>query len=161
MSKADTIKKSIQSFKKYIDNLEKQQNYLYNAEDYYKDDIEQNELLLKMLHSVLNYIDNSISKEEYNKIKEENEMLKQEKKSRIIGKYGEMKVHDLIKQTLSKDFISKEAIEEKIEELNKGIKRDMENHNKVKAESWKIAIHRSMTQKIETKKVLHELLEGK
>lgn len=59
----EEYKKAIENFRKYIDNLEKQQNYLYNMEDYYKDDIEQNELLLKMLHSVLNYIENSISKE--------------------------------------------------------------------------------------------------
>ena len=112
----EDYKKAIENFKKYIDNLEKQQNYLYNMEDYYKDDIEQNELLLKMLHSILNYIENSISKE---------------------------------------------VIEDKIEELNEGIKRDMINYDKVKDESWKMAIHRSMTQKIETKKVLQQLLEGK
>lgn len=57
--------------------------------------------------------------------------------------------------------ISKEVIEEKIEELNEGIKRDMINYDKVKDESWKMAIHRSITQKIETKKVLQELLEEK
>lgn len=57
--------------------------------------------------------------------------------------------------------ISKEVIEEKIEELNEGIKRDMINYDKVKDESWKMAIHRSITQKIETKKVLQQLLEGK
>ena len=57
--------------------------------------------------------------------------------------------------------IPKEVIEKKIEELNEGIKRDMQNYDKVKDESWKLAIHRSMQQKIETKKVLQELLEGK
>lgn len=79
-------------------------------------------LSVEILEKVLNYIDNSISKEEYNKIKEENEALKFEKRSRTIGKYGEIEVHDLIKQTLSKDFISKEVIGEKITKLERELK---------------------------------------
>lgn len=54
--------------------------------------------------------------------------------------------------------IPKERVEKKIEELSNGIKRDMENHDKVKEESWKIAIHRTMTNRIETRKILKELL---
>lgn len=74
------------------------------------------------IETVLQALDNSISKEEYNKIKEENEALKFEKRSRTIGKYGEIEVHDLIKQTLSKDFISKEVIGEKITKLERELK---------------------------------------
>ncbi len=63
--------------------------------------------------------------------------------------------------TIKKNSIPKEKIEDKIKELNEGIKEDMKNHDKVKDESWKIAIHRSMRQKIEVKKFLQELLEDK
>ena len=55
--------------------------------------------------------------------------------------------------------IPKKKIEDKIEELNEGIKRDMKNYDKVKEESWKKAIHHSITQKNESKKILQELLE--
>ena len=57
--------------------------------------------------------------------------------------------------------IQRKKIEDKIEELNEGIKEDMKNYDKVKDESWKFAIHRSMRQKIEVKKFLQELLEDK
>ena len=60
-----------------------------------------------------------------------------------------------------KNSISKKKIEDKIKELNEGIKRDMENYDKIKDESWKKAIYRSMRQKIEVKKFLQELLEDK
>lgn len=57
-----------------------------------------------------------------------------------------------------KNSVSKDEIKAKIEELNDGIKRDMINYDKIEDKNWKLAIHRSMTQKIETKKVLQELL---
>lgn len=56
-------KKAIESFKNYIKTIENRQEYLYDNEDFYKEEIEQNELFLKMLHGVLNYIDNSIPME--------------------------------------------------------------------------------------------------
>lgn len=59
------------------------------------------------------------------------------------------------------DYIPIQKVKAKIEELNDGIKRDMINYDKVQEESWKKAIHHSMHQKIETKKVLEELLEEK
>lgn len=74
--------------------------------------------LNKAIETVLNYIENSISKEEYDKIKEENETLKLKERSRIIGKYKEVEVHDVINQVLSKDYISKEIIKEKIKEVD-------------------------------------------
>lgn len=59
-------KKAIESFKNYIKTIENRQEYLYDNEDFYKEEIEQNELFLKMLHGVLNYIDNSIPMEAVN-----------------------------------------------------------------------------------------------
>ena len=58
-------------------------------------------------------------------------------------------------------YILKSKVKEKIEELKNGIKNDMQNCNKVKDANWKLAIQRSMAQKIETKKVLQELMEDK
>lgn len=74
--------KAIESFKKYIKSKEAETEFFYKDEEYYKDGIEQNELHLKMLHTVLNYIENSISKEvikekieEVRKMKFEDERL--------------------------------------------------------------------------------------
>lgn len=53
----------------------------------------------------------------------------------------------------------KRIASKKIEEINDEIKRDMINYDKVEDETWKLAIHRSMAQKIEIKKVLQSLLE--
>lgn len=49
-------KKVIENFSNFIKSKEKEQEFLYENEEYYKDDIEQNELFLKMLRSVLNLI---------------------------------------------------------------------------------------------------------
>lgn len=59
----------------------------------------------------------------------------------------------------SENYLPIQKVRNKIEELNDGIKKDMLNYDKVQEESWKKAIHHSMHQKIETKKVLESLLE--
>ncbi len=48
--------KAEESFKNFIKSKESEQNTLYENEEFYRDDIEQNELFLKMLHTVLNLI---------------------------------------------------------------------------------------------------------
>lgn len=48
--------KAVESFKNFIKSKESEQNTLYENEEFYRDDIEQNELFLKMLHTVLNLI---------------------------------------------------------------------------------------------------------
>lgn len=68
MSKEDI--EILTSFKNYIKDLENKQECLYDNEEFYRDDIEQNELFLKMLHAVLNLIQ---------KLQEENK-----KKDKII-----------------------------------------------------------------------------
>ncbi len=50
-------KKVVENFKSFIEQKEKEQETLYENEEFYKDDIEQNELFLKMLHSILNLIE--------------------------------------------------------------------------------------------------------
>lgn len=49
-------KKVVENFKSFIEQKEKEQETLYENEEFYRDDIEQNELFLKMLHSILNLI---------------------------------------------------------------------------------------------------------
>lgn len=64
-----------------------------------------------------------------------------------------------ILQYIKYDSISKKQIEDKIKELNEGIRKDMENYDKIEDESWKRAIHHTMRQKIEIKNCLQKLLE--
>ena len=45
-------KKIIDTFKNFIKSKEREQEQLYEDELFYKDDIEQNELFLKMLNSI-------------------------------------------------------------------------------------------------------------
>lgn len=64
------------------------------------------------------------------KLQKENDELKFEERSRIIGKYGEVEIHDVINRTLSNDYISVKKIKDKIENLKKvkerNIKRDFD-----------------------------------
>lgn len=50
------------------------------------------------------------------KLQKENDELKFEERSRIIGKYGEVEIHDVINRTLSNDYISIKKIKDKISE---------------------------------------------
>ena len=52
----EKIDKTIQSFRNFIKSKENEQDKLCENEEFYKDDIEQNEMFLKMLHFVLNLI---------------------------------------------------------------------------------------------------------
>jgi hypothetical protein len=51
------------------------------------------------------------------KLQKENEELKFKERRRIIGKYGDTEIHDVINKTLSNDYISAKKIKDKIEEL--------------------------------------------
>lgn len=62
--------KIIENFKEFIKFKEDENDYLYQNEEFYKDDIEQNELLLKILHAVLNLIQRL--QEEKENLQEEN-----------------------------------------------------------------------------------------
>ena len=86
------------------------------------------------------------------KLQKENKELKFEERSRIIGKYGEVEIHDVINRTLSNDYISVEKIKDKIEELND------ESH----AEELEDIMNRknyTITELVQY--VLQELLEGR
>lgn len=57
------------------------------------------------------------------------------------------------------EVIPVKKIEEKIEELKAGIKRDLINRTKVADDSWKLAIDRSRHQKSEIIRVLQQLIK--
>ncbi len=51
------------------------------------------------------------------KLQKENEELKFKEKSRIIGKYEDVEIHDLINRTLSNDYIPIQKVKDKIKKL--------------------------------------------
>lgn len=56
---------------------------------------------------------------ELKRLQEENSYLKLKERNRCVGRYGEIEIHELINKTLLEDYIEKDKIREKIEELNK------------------------------------------
>lgn len=51
------------------------------------------------------------------KLQRENEELRLEEKRRIIGRYGDTEIHKVINKVLADDYVSKQKVKEKIEEL--------------------------------------------
>lgn len=64
---------------------------------------------------VVNKQDLEILLKELKKLQEENDELKFKERSRIIGKYEEMELHEVINETLQNDYIEKDKIKEIIE----------------------------------------------
>ena len=54
---------------------------------------------------------------DYKRVLKENEELKFEERRRIIGKYGDAEIHDVINKILSNDYIPVQKVKDKIEEL--------------------------------------------
>ena len=51
------------------------------------------------------------------KLQKENEELKFEERRRIIGKYGDAEIHDVINRTLSNDYIPVQKVKDNIKKL--------------------------------------------
>ncbi len=60
-------------------------------------------------------------KQQIKELKKENEELKFEERRRIIGKYGDAEIHDVINKILSNDYIPVQKVKDKIEELKRFI----------------------------------------
>lgn len=83
-------------------------------------------------------------------LQKENEELKEKERSRIIGKYGDAEIHDVINRTLSNDYIPVQTVKDKIEEY----KNMLKTCNKVKDIDRIKAINERILE-------LQELLEGR
>lgn len=85
------------------------------------------------------------------KLQKENEELKFEERSRIIGKYGDAEIHDVINRTLSNDYIPVQKVKDKIEEL----KQEKKKYGNCLIEMYEDElVNRDI-------KILQELLEGR
>lgn len=100
------------------------------------------------------------------KLQKENEELKFKERRRIIGKYGEVEIHDVINRTLSNDYISVKKIKDKIEKEIKYHEKnilDIENITMLKGKTAKeeAEIEFNKYAIVVLKKMLQELLEGR
>lgn len=128
MNKTDN--KELEEAIKRLDHIEK----YYDCNNYYsKYDLDCIETVLKELE----------------RLQEENSELKLKERNRCLGKYGEIEVHNVINKTLQEDYIPKDKIREKIEELEKEYKEALEE-NSTKAFILKCQVE-----------ILKELLEEK
>lgn len=105
-------------------------------------------------------------REELKELKKENEELKFKERRRIIGKYGEVEIHDVINRTLSNDYISVKKIKDKIEKEIKYHEKnilDIENITMLKGKTAKeeAEIEFNKYAIVVLKKMLQELLEGR
>ena len=87
---------------------------------------------------------------DYKRVLKENEELKFKERSRIIGKYGDAEIHDVINRTLSNDYIPVQKVKDKIEEY----KNILKTCNKAKDIDRIKAINERILE-------LQELLEGR
>ena len=108
------------------------------------------------LNQIERYIENILAYIE--RLEKENEEYKIKENSRIVGKYNEIEIHDLIEKTIQKDYIEKankydslvEKIKDKIEELEKLI---IETQKELGSASKEYTIY------VYQKSILQELLE--
>lgn len=101
-------------------------------------------------------------------LRKENEELKFEERSRIIGKYGDAEIHDVINRTLSNDYIPVQKIKDIINRIDYDIKKTKEIISKntniyasYRKNDYQIVRLKAMnTKSLDIKKRLQELLDG-
>ena len=81
------------------------------------------------------------------KLQKENEELKFEERRRIIGKYGDAEIHDVINRTLSNDYIPVQKVKDKIEDLDNQQKQWLEDR-KLKESDREIIFARDILQEL-------------
>ena len=106
----------------------------------------------------LSYLECALLSDFIEKLQKENEELKFEERSRIIGKYGEVEIHDVINRNLSNDYISVKKIKDKIEELEIAILEC--EYSDDDSEEYKKEVEKDKLELLKQKRILKELLEG-
>ena len=134
-----SIKEDIKDLKKYISFSKKHENFSHDVDwKWHKEIGEKIERVLK-----------------------ENEELKFEERRRIIGKYGDSEIHDVINRTLSNDYIPVQKIKDIIDRINYDIKKTKEIILNGRKNDYQIVRLRAMnTKSLDIKKRLQELLES-
>ena len=126
--------------------------------------IEQSDYMIDKADEVNNAIEHILS--DYKRVLKENEELKFKERSRIIGKYGDAEIHDVINRTLSNDYIPVQKVKDKIKKEIKYHEKnilDIENITMLKGKTAKeeAEIEFNKYAIVVLKKMLQELLEGR
>ena len=110
--KGNSIKEDIENAEHFIKSIKKDKEYKEENgwHGYYNKEIVE---LTRILEHILS---------DYKRVLKENEELKFKERSRIIGKYGDVEIHDLINRTLSNDYIPVQKVKDKIEEYKNILK---------------------------------------
>lgn len=174
---------SVEILLNLIGKLLKENKYMHNELDKQQTIInkyaKENELLRKDIEGWKKYCE-EINEEqtemsnkncelefEVEKLQKENEELKFKERSRIIGKYGDVEIHDVINRTLSNDYISVKKIKDIIDRIDYDIKKTKEiisNNSNIytsdRRNDYQIVRLRAMnTKSLDIKKRLQELIE--
>ena len=127
--------------------------------------IEKKKNCINILDDELKERDKTINEKEIiiEKLQKENEELKL-KERRIIGKYGDVEIHDVINRTLSNDYIPVQRVKDKIEKEIKYHERnilDIENITMLKSKTAKeeAEIEFNKYAIVVLKKILQELIK--
>ena len=136
----ELLRKDIEGWKKYCEEIEEEQTEISNKNCKLEFEIE--------------------------KLQKENEELKLKERRRIIGKYGEFEIHDVINRTLSNDYIPVQKVKDKIKKEIKYHEKnilDIENMTMLKGKTAKeeAEIEFNKYAIVVLKKMLQELLEGR
>ena len=93
--KGNSIKEDIENAEHFIKSIKTDKEYKEENgwHGYYNKEIVE---LARILEHILS---------DYKRVLKENEELKLKEKRRIIGKYGEFEIHNVINRTLSNDYI--------------------------------------------------------
>lgn len=102
-------------------------------------------------------------------LQKENDELKFKERSRMIGKYGDVEIHDLINKIISNDYISVQKVKDEIDRIDYDIKKTKEiisNNSNIytsdRRNDYQIVRLKAMnTKSLDIKKRLQELLEGR
>lgn len=104
--KENSIEEDIKDIEKYISFTSKRENFSHDTDwNWNKDLANKIEHILSDYKRVLKI--NEV-------LLKENEELKFKERSRIIGKYGDTEIHDLINRTLSNDYISVQKVKDNL-----------------------------------------------
>lgn len=137
--KGNSIKEDIKNAEHFIKSIKTDKEYKEDGwHGYYNKEIVE---LARILQHILS---------DYKRVLKENEELKFKERSRIIGKYGDAEIHDVINRTLSNDYIPVQKVKDKIEEY----KNILKTCNKAKDIDRIKAINERILE-------LEELLEGR
>lgn len=103
--KENNIEEDIKNAEHFIKSIKTDKEYKEENgwHGYYNKEIVE---LARMLEHILSY---------YKRAVRENEELKFKERSRTIGKYGDVEIHDLINKTLLNDYIPIQKAKDKIE----------------------------------------------